>query len=72
MEGHHLIPCTVNNTKEIWEKINRNHVFKLKTTNTSFIIEISKQIFISFKHNRNIRCSVLPQHKRCRFIQEGT
>lgn len=24
MDGHHMIPCTVNNAKEIWEKINRN------------------------------------------------
>ncbi len=24
MEGHHLIPCTVNNAKEIWEKFGKN------------------------------------------------
>lgn len=24
MEGHHLIPCTVENTQEIWEKFERN------------------------------------------------
>lgn len=24
MEGHHLIPCTLSNAREIWEKFNRN------------------------------------------------
>ena len=24
MEGHHLIPCTVKNAKEIWEKFGKN------------------------------------------------